>query len=545
MRPGHSVLGRFRIESKAGAGAMGVVYRATDLTTGRAVALKALRGADDEAEKRFLREAEVLASLRHSAIVEYVAHGEADGEPFLAMEWLEGGSLKEVLEERELGFAEIIDVAEAVASALVVAHAQGVIHRDLKPANVFLVQKSPRLTKVVDFGIARLGGKEMLTSSGAMLGTPAYMSPEQVTRARHADARSDLFSLGAVLFRCVSGRAPFQMEESIQTILALSTTRAPAVRTVAPRVPPRLASVIDALLGKEPSERPADASTVLRILADARSDISAAAPTLSSSIASTSAMRPVSPTVAGTTLGKSSGSLGHPLAGGPSIGNGFASRSGPQAPALARSQRLPWILGGALAATVLGGAIALYFAFASTRSLDGNGSSKSSNAVPASANGSSSPTKTVGCTANATECVKLDLSDSRRVGVDELVQKVLDYGQRKVPNASPYQIWVSGITDDGVDLTVHNNGADIRYQDAQLLVYHDHLSYIAAHTVHQAPPPHCSLADSYKRARAYGLPADPATGQATSDEVVFSTHGSPPTTVKLNGATCEPISKTP
>jgi len=515
---------------------MGIVYRATDLATGRTVAVKALRSADDEAEKRFLREAEVLAALRHPGIVEYVAHGVADGEPFLAMEWLEGASLKEVLEERGLGLVEIIEVAEAVGAALAFAHARGVVHRDLKPANVFLVQKATRLAKVVDFGIAQLRGSETLTGTGAMLGTPAYMSPEQVTKARHVDARSDLFSLGAVLFRCVAGRAPFQMEEAVQTILALSTTRAPPVRSFAPGVPPRLGAIIDALLGKEPFERPPDAATVLRMLADARAEIGSF----------NWSSLPVSSTVS---MGSSRS------APGTTIRESAVAKSFNAQPLPPRSTPLGWILGGVLTLGI-GGAIAVYFFAASPArkktSTDSDDSPRaaSSSQPTSSPSHSASPTfvsvKSNWCALRAFDCVKLDIPDITHADVEQVIRLGLDYGRKKRPYAALYAVSAMGMTDGGIDLTSMDGSVEVRFQDCSVSIDHDVMSIQDDENLPPAPPPHCTLSEAYKSARAYGLPAGMAIGRANNTEVVFITQNAKPeVTVKLSGTTCKPFSKQP
>jgi serine/threonine protein kinase len=274
VRTGERIGERFVLDAQAGSGAMGVVYRAHDLATGRFVAVKLLKAVDFDSLARFQREASTLATLAHPRIVEYVTHGTtANGEPFLAMEWLSGETLKEANDRRPLSFVETVDVGRGVAAALVMAHARSIVHRDLKPANIFLVERSCSSIKVVDFGIARVRqAAAALTGTGAMLGTPAFMSPEQAKGARHVDQRSDFFSLGAILFRCIAGRPPFEGDDAISLLLALTSERAPPMRSLEPRTPPKLAAIVDALLAPNPAERPAHASAILAALDDARAE---------------------------------------------------------------------------------------------------------------------------------------------------------------------------------------------------------------------------------------------------------------------------------
>jgi serine/threonine protein kinase len=211
MGEGAVVAERFVIEQHAGLGGMGDVFRAVDRQTGKRVALKLLRQRTEEHVARFQREARLLAALRHPAIVQYVAHGETDdGRHYLAMEWLEGEDLATRLRKGPLGVADSLAVAGRIAEALVAVHGQGVVHRDLKPANVFLPGGDPARAMLIDFGIARPEDTvHQLTSSAAILGTPAYMAPEQIQGACSVDVRSDVYSLGAILFECLTGRPPF------------------------------------------------------------------------------------------------------------------------------------------------------------------------------------------------------------------------------------------------------------------------------------------------------------------------------------------------
>ena len=196
---------RFQLETLAGRGGMGSVWRALDHTTGTAVAVKLLRG-DDHVD-RFLREALVLADLSHPHVVRYVQHGVTDdGDPFLAMEWLDGIDLARKLAQGPLEIAEALQLARTAAEALAAAHARGVVHRDIKPGNLFLPAGDVARLKVLDFGIARLQlASHAMTRTGMTLGTPGYMAPEQARGERDVDARADVFALGCVLFECLTG----------------------------------------------------------------------------------------------------------------------------------------------------------------------------------------------------------------------------------------------------------------------------------------------------------------------------------------------------
>ncbi|MFO0616903.1 MAG: serine/threonine-protein kinase [Polyangiaceae bacterium] len=267
--------GRFVLGPIAGSGAMGVVHRAYDELTGREVAVKVVKHAGIEGIQRFEREAAVLSRVAAPEVAGYVAHGRsADGQPYLAMEWLAGETLKARAARARLSFGETVAIATSVARALASAHAVGVVHRDIKPANVMIVGHVradgaiPGTVKVLDFGVARLRGVgETLTETGAMIGTPAFMSPEQARGVKTIDGRSDLFSLGALLFWSLTGRPPFVEDDSIALLLRLTTDRAPHVRNVVPDAPEPLAQLIDALLEPDPAARPATARAVADALA--------------------------------------------------------------------------------------------------------------------------------------------------------------------------------------------------------------------------------------------------------------------------------------
>jgi len=259
------VAGRFELEREAGAGGMGTVYRARDLTDGSLIALKILHGRDVRDIQRFDLEASILAELTHPAIVRYVAHGVADdGDRYLAMEWLEGTDLGGRLERDPLSLQESVFVARRAAEALAYAHPRGIIHRDIKPENLFLPGGDIARLKVLDFGIARLtqGGRR-LTMTGSVIGTPGYMAPELVRGEREVSPAADVFSLGCVLFQCLTGRPVFEAEEATALLAKILLQEAPHVREVAPHLPDSLDRVVARMLAKDPAKRIQSAQGVI------------------------------------------------------------------------------------------------------------------------------------------------------------------------------------------------------------------------------------------------------------------------------------------
>lgn len=269
--------GRFLVEREVGRGAVGIVYRAFDEQTATPVALKiiAARGEGSEAS-RFEREGSVLAELDHPGIVRVVAFGTFEDEtPFIAMEWLEGEDLASRQRRKPLTLEQAIEVSLQVATALAAAHHAGVVHRDVKPTNIFLrtSEGDAIATKLVDFGVAAAGDIR-LTRSGNMVGTPAYMAPEQARGDGPVDARSDLYSLGATLFELITGRPPHVGPTPIATLARLVTTTAPSLSDFVPDIPPRLDALVAKLLATSTEDRPPNATAVANelreLLADAR-----------------------------------------------------------------------------------------------------------------------------------------------------------------------------------------------------------------------------------------------------------------------------------
>lgn len=254
---------RFAIESDARAGGMGSVYRALDTTTRSLVALKVLRAKHDEHDaERFEREAHMLAQMDHPAVVRYVAHGSAGDERFLAMEWLEGDDLARRLKREPLTMRDSVRLGRRIATALAHAHARGVVHRDVKPGNVFLVGGSVDEAKLIDFGIARLEAGVTVTRAGMIVGTPGYTAPEQARGDKEIDGRADLFGLGCVLYRCVTGSVAFPGETAVAILAKILFDEVPPMSDAVPDVPHDLDVLVARMLAKSPDERPASAREV-------------------------------------------------------------------------------------------------------------------------------------------------------------------------------------------------------------------------------------------------------------------------------------------
>ena len=276
-------LGPYQIQSPLGAGGMGEVYRATDTKLGRDVALKVLpaeMAEDPERLGRFRREAKTLAQLDHPNIVTIYSVEEWDGIHFLTMQLVEGLPLDRLIPEGGLPVEQIIEIASALGDALAAAHEKGIVHRDLKPANV-MVSNEGRV-KVLDFGLAKdvrgsnPGDATMTSDSrtqvGVVMGTPAYMSPEQ-TSGRPLDQRTDIFSIGVLLHEMATGRRPFEGSSSAELVSAILRDTPPSVTELRPNLPGDLARIVRRCLEKDPRHRlqtARDVSNEFRDLARAR-----------------------------------------------------------------------------------------------------------------------------------------------------------------------------------------------------------------------------------------------------------------------------------
>jgi len=277
------VLARYRLVTELGSGGMGSVWFAEHVSIGRRAAVKVLDpvlARDDRLVDRFFAEARAVNAIRHPNIVDVVDCAREDDCCFLVMELLEGETLGARLERRgRLELAELVAHVRQIAAALDAVHARGMVHRDLKPENVFLVsrERQAELVKVLDFGIVKLTeGPTTRTSQGTLLGTPAYMSPEQCSGRLEVDARSDLYSLGVLIFEALTGRLPFERESTLQLLVAHQLDAPPDLRDLRPDVPSALADVVARALAKSPFDRPRSALELADALTTALRDERAA-----------------------------------------------------------------------------------------------------------------------------------------------------------------------------------------------------------------------------------------------------------------------------
>jgi serine/threonine protein kinase len=261
-------LGPYEVFEVLGQGGMGVVLKARDPALDRTVAIKVLTPAlahGATARRRFAREARAVAAVGHEHIVAIHAVDEFRGLPYLVMQYIPGRSLQERLDASgPLEVKEILRIGTQAARALAAAHAVGVVHRDIKPANILLENCVERV-KLTDFGLARAIDDVSLTQSGIIAGTPQYMAPEQA-RGEPVDARSDLFSLGAVLYAMASGRSPFRADSAMAVLKRVCDDRHRSIRELDPDIPDWLEAVIDRLLAKDPADRFQTAAEVADLL---------------------------------------------------------------------------------------------------------------------------------------------------------------------------------------------------------------------------------------------------------------------------------------
>jgi len=270
-------VGEYAVGEIIGRGAMGEVYRAEQVTTKRAVALKFLNPAvlgDAEMLERFFREAKVAASLRSPHVVEVLGTGRADdGSPFIAMELLRGMDLADRLrEQKRLDLPEVLEIVTQVGQALTEADRSGIVHRDIKPQNLFLADSSTRATwKVLDFGVSKVRELTSVLTQGAIIGTPSYMSPEQA-RGLEVDHRSDVFSLGVIAYRCLTGRPAFTAPDSVLTVYNVVHVQPARPTDVAPYLGGDVERVLALVLAKDRERRFSSASMFAAALADAARD---------------------------------------------------------------------------------------------------------------------------------------------------------------------------------------------------------------------------------------------------------------------------------
>ena len=276
MNAGDPVGGKYRLSQPLGAGSMGTVWAAVNERTGRKVALKLILHPTDDLRYRLLREARACGGLEHRNIVEIYDVGETrSGDPFLVMQLLSGETLADLLSRRRTILPQAAaGIGRDIASALAAAHAAKIVHRDLKPANIFLYREGGQgaeddfVLKVLDFGVSKnlAIGDGHATATGMMVGSPAYMSPEQIRMAKDVDHRTDIWSLGIMLFELLTGARPFQgiSEEIIRQILAAPI---PKVSSRFRHVPPELDAIVTRCLSRDREARYHDTKELARTLA--------------------------------------------------------------------------------------------------------------------------------------------------------------------------------------------------------------------------------------------------------------------------------------
>jgi tRNA A-37 threonylcarbamoyl transferase component Bud32 len=315
---------RYKVETTLGEGGMARVYRGTDQVLDRTVAIKVLAdryAEDDNFVTRFRREAQAAAALSHPNVVAVFDTGDDDAAHYIVMEYVEGRTLGEVLKVQGPFDADRASaITEDVATALQAAHERGLVHRDVKPGNV-MIDTEGRV-KVMDFGIARAAANDTLTQTGTVLGTAAYLSPEQA-RGDSVDARSDIYSLGCVLFEMVAGRPPFTGDSPVSLAFRHVNEDPQPPSVYRPGVPPQLEAVVMRALEKDPGQRYQSAEEFRRALADFRGDGAATVPIGAPAPGGDTA---VMPTAAGTAA------------------DGAPPRPGP---------RVPWLPLGLLVAAIL------------------------------------------------------------------------------------------------------------------------------------------------------------------------------------------------
>jgi serine/threonine protein kinase/DNA-binding beta-propeller fold protein YncE len=351
-----SVLGGYRVEEVAGEGGMGRVYRATQVRLNRQVALKVIvpdLAHDPDFRARFERESELSASIDHPNVIPVYEAGDADGHLFIAMRWVEGTDLRSVIvREGKLDPNRVVAIVEQVAAALDAAHAGGLVHRDVKPANVMLTSThGGEHVYLTDFGLTkRAGSATALTKTGAFVGTPDYMAPEQI-KGERADARADVYALGCLLFHALTGHPPYDRDTEVAKMYAQLHDPPPRVGDSVPGVPAGLDPVVERALAKEAAARHPSAGDLARAARAALTGTVPAQPerSLATGLAAPGAKTPP-PTAA-------SPGPSPPTAAPPPPTSAPPEPPGPSAPA-SRRGALPFVVGGLLVLAAIGAVLA-------------------------------------------------------------------------------------------------------------------------------------------------------------------------------------------
>ncbi len=276
LEPGTTIGDRYVVEKLIGKGGMGIVVKARHEQLGQTFAIKVLREGileSGEAQARFLREARALARFQSEHVVRVTDIGRlSSGTPYMVMEYLEGTDLASLTARgAALPMEEAVDYVVQAAAGLAEAHAQGLVHRDLKPGNLFLTRRvdGTPLVKVIDFGIAKsLLSKTVVTQGERVLGSPRYMAPEQLKASRNTDTRADVWALGAILYRLLTGHTPFEQRDMLDLIRAITKEPAPLLRTLRPDLPEDLEAVVARCLVANPEQRISSVGELARDLAD-------------------------------------------------------------------------------------------------------------------------------------------------------------------------------------------------------------------------------------------------------------------------------------
>jgi serine/threonine protein kinase len=265
LQRGQVIADRYELSEELGRGGMGQVWLAFDRELDRPVAVKFHDQDRQAGEARFEREAHAAAALSHPNIVRIYDYGAAEGRPFIVLEHIAGGTLADRLASgKALPHSDAEQIARDVAAALAHAHAHGIVHRDLKPSNILLDAEGQ--AKLGDFGIARSGEHSTLTEAGTMLGTAAYMAPEQATGEAPVGPPADVYAFGVIIFQMLTGRLPFEGNSALEIALKHRTAKPPPVETYRRDAPVRLAALAARALAKEPAARPPDGTALLKVL---------------------------------------------------------------------------------------------------------------------------------------------------------------------------------------------------------------------------------------------------------------------------------------